>query len=272
MNFCQENYKNYIYCLKCSENKYYIGKSNKPNLRIQDHVNSHGSVWTKKYRPLEILSISENTNKFMEDQITKDYMIKYGIENVRGGSYCMIELPDYQVKSLQHEFKSMQDKCYKCGNEGHFSSDCNKQKIKEIIDKIPEDINDKINHIKIIISKFILIDNFYQKKKEIMKRSGQFNQEQFIHQIFGLIGQIIGRQVNEKSIAPSCNRSLLDLENPTNKELVKSTIKYYEAVIENELTLIKKNFYNQKTSELVLIELINQLTLSLEKSNTISEK
>ena len=34
----------------------------------------------------------------------KDYMQKYGIDNVRGGSFTENELPDYVVKALQYEF------------------------------------------------------------------------------------------------------------------------------------------------------------------------
>lgn len=41
-------------------------------------------------------------------------MCKYGIENVRGGAYCKVKLDDWQIKTLEHEFTSMSDKCYNC--------------------------------------------------------------------------------------------------------------------------------------------------------------
>ena len=77
----------YIYALKLEQNKYYIGKTNTPHFRIENHFNSNGSEWTKMYKPLSILEIKPNCDDYDEDKITRQYMDKYGVENVRGGSF-----------------------------------------------------------------------------------------------------------------------------------------------------------------------------------------
>ena len=38
-----------IYTLKLEHDKYYIGKSNNPNIRIAQHFQQNGSIWTKKH-------------------------------------------------------------------------------------------------------------------------------------------------------------------------------------------------------------------------------
>ena len=55
-------------------------------------------------------------------------MMKYGIDNVRGGSYTKLKLDDWMVKSLEHEFISAQDICYNCNKKGHFTKDCRMDK------------------------------------------------------------------------------------------------------------------------------------------------
>jgi len=45
----------YIYILELDQNKYYVGKTNNVNFRIQDHINRNGSAWTKKYKPLKLI-------------------------------------------------------------------------------------------------------------------------------------------------------------------------------------------------------------------------
>ena len=37
-----------IYVLKLKEGKYYIGKTNNEKKRIEEHIKSNGSEWTKK--------------------------------------------------------------------------------------------------------------------------------------------------------------------------------------------------------------------------------
>jgi hypothetical protein len=82
----------YIYVLKLQKGKYYIGKTSNPQFRLESHFFSNGSEWTKIYRPLQIIELIPNCDDYDEDKYTKMYMDKYGIDNVRGGSYTSIKL------------------------------------------------------------------------------------------------------------------------------------------------------------------------------------
>jgi predicted GIY-YIG superfamily endonuclease len=113
-----------IYTLELENGKYYVGLSNNPERRIERHMNGNGSEWTKLYKPIKILDTHEKQSNFDEDNTTKQMMMKYGIENVRGGSYCKIELEEWQIKSLECEFKNVSNVCYKCGKSSHYAFDC----------------------------------------------------------------------------------------------------------------------------------------------------
>jgi predicted GIY-YIG superfamily endonuclease len=147
-----------IYIIKCQEDKYYIGKTERdPQIRYQKHLSGKGSIWTKKYKPKELVCVYKKCDSYDEDKYTKMYMEKYGIDNVRGGSYTTVKL-SYETKEfLQKEIISAQDKCRGCGKSGHFYRYCpNKYKIKssglhQKISKIEKDLD----QIKIVlISKY----------------------------------------------------------------------------------------------------------------------
>jgi cellular nucleic acid-binding protein len=116
--------KTNIYILRLENSKYYIGKSKDVMDRYQQHLDGEGSTWTKKYRPLALLKVIENVSPFEEDKYTKEYMAKYGIDNVRGGTYASEKLDQIQYDSLQKEIWGAQDSCLYCGKKGHFASEC----------------------------------------------------------------------------------------------------------------------------------------------------
>ena len=128
-----------IYVLKCREGKYYVGKTDTFDKRYKEHLTGEGSAWTKKYRPIGIEKVIKG-DKFDENKITKQYMDKYGIDNVRGGSYCQIKLDQASVASLNREMNGANDKCLKCGKSGHFAKYC-KYNGKYVQDKIPKKCN-----------------------------------------------------------------------------------------------------------------------------------
>jgi predicted GIY-YIG superfamily endonuclease len=118
------NSKTNIYVLYLTGRRWYIGKSNDIIKRYQEHINGYGSAWTKKYKPISIEKIIENVSPFEEDKITKEYMSKYGINKVRGGSYVEIELSDFHIDALNMEIWSAKNLCTQCGRSGHFVKDC----------------------------------------------------------------------------------------------------------------------------------------------------
>jgi predicted GIY-YIG superfamily endonuclease len=113
-----------IYILRLEGGKYYVGKSEDVKNRYQQHMNGSGSSWTRKYKPISIEKTIENASPFEEDKITKEYMSKYGIDNVRGGSYVEIELSEFHKEALKMEIWAAKDLCTQCGRTGHFVQYC----------------------------------------------------------------------------------------------------------------------------------------------------
>lgn len=113
-----------IYILKLQGGRYYVGKSDNVMKRYGEHLSGNGSAWTRKYKPIGIEKVIENVSPFDEDKFTKEYMVKYGMDKVRGGTYVSVELDDFQKEALNTEIWGAQDKCTTCGRKGHFVKDC----------------------------------------------------------------------------------------------------------------------------------------------------
>ena len=114
----------FLYILQLEQGKYYVGKTIHPEFRIDQHFLSTGSAWTKKYKPISVLKIIPNCDDYDEDKQTIQCMEKYGLENVRGGSFCEIILSDTNKHTLRQMINGATDKCYTCGRNGHFAQDC----------------------------------------------------------------------------------------------------------------------------------------------------
>lgn len=114
----------FIYILELESKKYYIGKTTNPNFRIKQHFNYNGSEWTKKYKPIKVLQLISKCDNFDEDKYTLKYMEQYGINNVRGGSFCELKLNKYNLNVIKKMIHSSTDKCYICGDDDHFAKNC----------------------------------------------------------------------------------------------------------------------------------------------------
>jgi predicted GIY-YIG superfamily endonuclease len=136
----------FIYILQLEEGKYYVGKTNNPSFRIEKHLNYNGSAWTKKYKPISVIDIIPKCDDYDEDKYTIKYMEKYGIKNVRGGSFCQINLNDNNIITLNQMILGVTDKCYICGKCDHFANDCIKISIKKD-KKLSIDLNEKCDCI-----------------------------------------------------------------------------------------------------------------------------
>ena len=114
----------HIYILRLKEGKYYIGKTKNVDKRWNEHITGNGSGWTKKYKPTSLIKSVISTSYFDEDKYVKEYMAKYGIDNVRGGTYSNIDLDDNSISVLEKEIRHSKNLCTRCGRDTHFIKDC----------------------------------------------------------------------------------------------------------------------------------------------------
>ena len=139
----------HIYILKLEDGKYYIGKTKNVEKRWTEHITGNGSGWTKKYKPMSLSKTVVSTSYFDEDKYVKEYMSKYGIENVRGGTYSNIDLDTNCISLLEKEIRHSKNLCTRCGRNTHFIKDCYAK----------TDSNDNI-----------IIDNVSKDKVELKKK------------------------------------------------------------------------------------------------------
>ena len=240
----------YIYVLECEDNRYYIGKTNNPVFRIEQHNNGVGTVWTQKYKPIKVVETIETNDALDEDKITKKYMMKSGIEFVRGGSYTKIKLDDWMIKSLEHEFISAKDICYICKEKGHFAKECqfNIKQYLENFNTINEIDNEILNlesaYERIIVLNKQITDTNIQKYNideynKITKDYDKYNmllkrKHDSIHQH--------PQQKGKNLPTPDIDLAINELENMYANEIKESKNQYSKSSISN----FTSNFYHYK--------------------------
>ena len=121
----------FIYILNLAQNKFYVGKTDKPKFRLDSHFKNGGCAWTKKYKPIQIIGLFPDCDDFDEDKYTLKYMSKYGIDNVRGGSFCQTTLSRENINTIERMISSSNDCCHFCGEKGHFIGRCSNKKEKQ---------------------------------------------------------------------------------------------------------------------------------------------
>lgn len=139
----------YIYALELQNGKYYIGRTSDLERRLDEHQHSNYScAWVKEYPMVRVIEAYSNCDAFDEDKLVKVYMYRYGIRNVRGGAYTQVQLHEYQYRALKNELYSASGQCFRCGQAGHYLSNCQNNynaEYQPLSNTQPMDIDDYFN-------------------------------------------------------------------------------------------------------------------------------
>lgn len=272
-----------VYVLRCEHDQYYVGKTHKEAPEI-NKINKINNEWLKLYKPIETIECILTDDPYKEDNLTKQYMEKYGIESVRNsGSYRELTLEDWQIKALNHEFMSHKIFCNECDSESHFTDDCTEIRIYEDMFESLQEINEEIcilNHT---------LDKLHRLKKII-----EITNETQLYKtplITMTLVSILNLLKTNKSLKPSKSidiKPFLDLKYENSKykidvKIIFDTVFFaYQKFKTQQSTFnpIKYNFpkfkhnddLSQMALENMLLELINYNMKSVIKlQNTIGE-
>jgi hypothetical protein len=98
-----------IYVLRLEQGKWYVGRSLQVYTTYAAHHLGNAIPWTQQYPPIRVEETIPSTNGMDEDHYVKNYMIRYGIPQVRGGSYTDMVLSEGQMTLLEREIRTARD-------------------------------------------------------------------------------------------------------------------------------------------------------------------
>ena len=82
------------------------------NDRIKAHASGTASIWTKKYKLIEVLKEKPNASQWDELAWTLECMDIYGIENVRGSIYSQETLSSSECKLIKKQIRCARSNFY----------------------------------------------------------------------------------------------------------------------------------------------------------------
>lgn len=163
----------YIYVLECDLYKYYVGKTDNVCKRYNQHLEGKGAEWTKLFKSIKIIELKESINVFDEEAKTLEYMLKYGIDNVRGGSYTQIVLSSEQISLINSTIRNANGSCLTCGAPGHFSKYCKKKNFQNVVKDVKH-----VNEIKNVKEVKNVVNEVKEIKKEESKKNKKWSDDE----------------------------------------------------------------------------------------------
>ncbi len=246
----------YIYVLQLEKSKWYVGKTTNPEFRLESHFNSNGSAWTSKFKPIKLHQLIPDCDDYDEDKYTMMYMDKYGINNVRGGTYVQIKLEDSVIKNLIKISRGTNDKCFLCGRVGHFVSDCN------------NDVYDDFIDLSVYINNFDTIEKIDEEIKNLSEENLVFFE---IKKHANLVNIINNNSEPDMILSKTMIKKLYDLDNIfTVFDKIKKCIKQaFEQKMNNWNVLIRRNENDILLVDKILsiINNVNEIKKTKEKNN-----
>ena len=127
----------WIYALECAPllvggaPTWYIGQSEKRQARHKTQL-AKASLKKAKWAQLhpaklqapDLMRRAVGIPGLDEDKVTLEYMLAYGVENVRGGSFCSPTLLPGHLKTINRMLDHAADKCFECREVGHCAKQC----------------------------------------------------------------------------------------------------------------------------------------------------
>ena len=112
----------YIYVLLLETAKYYVGWSAQVDVRIAQHFLGTGSKWTQMHKPVQVILCTPG-DKLMENLTTIALMCRHGFRNVRGGSWCQLDMqnPPKAILTVLRYHPDKREQVY--GNDGEEMKD-----------------------------------------------------------------------------------------------------------------------------------------------------
>ena len=101
-----------VFVLELQGGTYLVGQTRLKQFTFKDilqsSINPLATNWLTIHRPIKVYAVYYDCTLFDEDKYVKSYMLHYGMDNVRGGSYPMTILDPLLRRLLEHELAYVQ--------------------------------------------------------------------------------------------------------------------------------------------------------------------
>jgi hypothetical protein len=121
-----------IYTLALDDNKYFIGRTTNTEICPDDEESVQNVQWLSTYKPIQVIEFIHDCDDFDEDKYVLKYMDRYGIDNVRGGSFYEMDICPEVYVMIENMICTAKRQCFSCGRNGHLIHQCHNYDIKEM--------------------------------------------------------------------------------------------------------------------------------------------